>query len=157
MTELVPRPDAIPEGENKLFVLCRIPINVKEALWELRTKRPQHAEMFTVTAGGDASTPKGLSPLCACASQQATKSGEPHYDNYCALLRQIVLNASQCGMLDHMSGSKGYTALMKASAAGNVMLVNMLLAKGARDPHLGFIIPPFQSGSFYSYPPRKGF
>ena len=157
MTELVPRPDAIPEGENKLFVLCRIPINVKEALEELRTVRPQHAEMFTVTAGGDGRTPKGLSPLCACASQQATKSGEPHYDNYCALLRQIVLNASQCGMLDHMSGSKGDTALMKASAAGNVMLVNMLLAKGARDPHLGFIIPPFQSGSFYSYPPRKGF
>ena len=141
------RPEQIPEGPNKAFTLCKSPIQVAQALFEIQ--RPQYegiagaALLFKVTAAGSGTTPPGLSPLCACCGQKAIDFGEAHFGNYQALLSKIIKIAGRVDMLNHMSGSRGDTPLMKACAVGNDLIVRMLLAQGVRDPHLGFIIPPF--------------
>ena len=128
------------------FTYCKSPIQVAQALFEIQDDRYSGdagaAQLFTVTAGSG-TTPPGLSPLCACCGQKAIKWGEPHFGNYQTLLSMIIKIAGRVDMLNHMSGSRGDTPLMKACVAGNNLLVKLLLAHGARDPHLGFIIPPF--------------
>ena len=142
MTEIVDRPDQIPVGENRAFTFCRPPIQVREALYEIQRESYTPEQLFTVTAGGD-TVPADLSPPCACCAQKAVRYGEAHYGNYKSLLTLVIKIGGRVDMLNHMSGSRGDTPLMKACAVGNDLIVRMLLAQGVRDPHLGFIIPPF--------------
>ena len=54
----------------------------------------------------------------------------------------MVKAASRMGMLNHMSGSRGDTPLMKACAVGNDVIVELLLTHRAGFSHLGLITPP---------------
>ena len=136
------RPEQIPVGPNRAFTYCKPPIQVREALFEIQDESYTPEQLFTVTAGG-ATVPAGLSPLCACCAQKAVRYGEDHFGNYKALLTLVIKIGGRVDMLNHMSGSRGDTPLMKACANGNAYIVKLLLAKNVRGPHLGFIIPPF--------------
>ena len=115
---------------------------LKDALAEMQNTSITPVDLFKVTAG-NGSIPEGLSPLDAICAQKAVRFGEPHFGVYTSLLTLVVKAGSRVGMLNNMSGKRGDTPLMKACANGNAYVVKLLLAKSVRDPHLGFIIPPF--------------
>ena len=100
-------------------------------------------EMFSVTAGGG-DVPPGLTVLDALCAAKGIRQGEDHYSQYTAICGKVVKAASRMGMLNHMSGNRGDTPLMKACANGNDVMVELLLTCRAGFSHLGLItLPPF--------------
>ena len=117
-------------------------MRLQASLGEIQTESLSHLELFTVTAG-NAKIPPGLSVLEALCGQKGVRFGEDHYTLYTSLCGIVVKAGNRVGMLNNMSGKRGDAPLMKASANGNAYMVKLLLKNGVRDPHLGFIVPPF--------------
>ena len=98
-------------------------------------------KMFSVTAAGG-NVPAGLSVLDALCGAKGIRQGEARYSQYIAICGRVVKTASRMGMLNHMSGSRGDTPLMKACANGNDVMVELLLKHSAGSSHLGLITSP---------------
>ena len=105
--------------------------------------------MLSVTAGtGD--LPAGLTVLDALCAGKGIRQGEDHLSTYVDICGRVVRAASRAVMLNHMSGSRGDTPLMKACANGNDTMVELLLGCKAGSSHLGLMTPPRFSCFFVS-------
>ena len=99
----------------------------------LKTERNKNPFwLFTVTADLNE-----FSLLCALAQGNGIRPEEDGFETYQSCVVHTVATAVKVGMLNHQSGSKKDTPLMKACAIGAGVVVRELIKARARSPHLG--------------------
>ena len=98
-------------------------------------------QMLSVTAATGDLAP-GLTVLDALCAGKGIRQGEDWFFTYLAICNRVVKAANRAGMLNHMSGKRGDTPLMKACANGNDTMVELLLGCKAGSSHLGLTNPP---------------
>ena len=116
-------------------------MNLDRMAFLLQSGTMTYEDMFSVTAAGG-EVPPGLTVLDALCGAKGIRLGELYYSQYIAICQRVVKAASRMGMLNHMSGSRGDTPLMKACANGNDVMVGLLLTYSAGSSHLGLITSP---------------
>ena len=142
---------------SKAFTLTKVPLQLNKLFDYVQSGRPS-AKLFAVTAGAEGSTwHYGLTVMDALCMLRGPRFGEDLYNNWWCLCERIVKHAVSAGMLNHMSGARRDTPLMKACASGSFTMVVHLLMAGASDPHLGVITPPIRPDCFYLVALCEGF
>ena len=112
-------------------------------------------QLFSVTAGGGG-IPAGLTVMDALCQGKGIRPGEDHYSTWFPICGKVVKAVSRANMINHMSGERMDTALMKACANGCDTMVELLLPFNASSSHLGVITPPISLVYFYLVSLRKG-
>ena len=137
VSDVVPRPDNIKQSEvgvpHNPFSCATPPATYVKLLHILKLQRNKAPLwLFTVTADENE-----FCLLCALAQGNGIRPEEDGFETYQSCVVQTVVTAAKIGMLDHQSGSKRDTPLMKACANGAGVVVRELIKARARSPHLG--------------------
>ena len=137
VSDVVPRPDNIKQSEvgvpHNPFSCATPPatyVKLFNILKNQRNKAPLW--LFTVTADENE-----FCLLCALAQGNGIRPEEDGFETYQSCVVLTVATAVKAGMLNHQSGKKKDTPLMKACANGAGVVVRELIKAGARSPHLG--------------------